>query len=86
MRPSLEYDCSAAPAPARSEEHDLHVLQTRVSAEFREVPGLVLTLAQAARFFSIDAARCERVLAALVERGVLATNGRAFARADIGAG
>jgi hypothetical protein len=69
----------------RSEEHDLHTLQVRVSAEFREMPGLTLTLAQAARLFSIDAVRCERVLGALVDRGVLATDGRAFARADAGA-
>jgi hypothetical protein len=45
----------------------------------------MLTLTQAARFFSIDPVQCERVLGALVERGVLATNGRAFARADAGA-
>jgi hypothetical protein len=69
----------------RFEEPDLHTLQMRVSAEFREMPGLMLTLAQAARLFSIDAVRCERVLGALVDRGVLATDGRAFARADAGA-
>jgi hypothetical protein len=45
----------------------------------------MLTLPQAVRLFSIDAARCERVLGALVARGVLATDGRAFARADAGA-
>jgi hypothetical protein len=59
-------------APSRSEEHDLHTLQSRVSAEFRE------------RLFSIEAGRCERVLGALVDRGVLATDGRAFASADAG--
>ena len=84
MRPSSDYGCRTQLGPVRSEEHDLHVLQARVSAEFREMPGLLLTLAQASRLFSIDTARCERVLGALVERGVLATNGRAFARADAG--
>jgi hypothetical protein len=68
-----------------SEQPDLLALQARVTAEFREMPGMRLTLAQAARLFSIDAARCARVLGALVERGVLATDGRAFARADAGA-
>jgi hypothetical protein len=75
---------SAGPAPVRLAQHDLDVLQERVSAEFREMPGLTLTLAQAARLFSIDAALCEHVLRALVERGVLVTDGRAFARADAG--
>jgi hypothetical protein len=44
-----------------------------------------LTVTQAARLFNIEAALCERVLGALVERGVLATDGRAFARAGAGA-
>lgn len=81
MPPST--DCALSPnsVRVRSEEHDLQALQMRVSAEFREMPGLTLTLPQAARLFSIDAARCERVLGALVEGGVLATNGHAFARA-----
>jgi hypothetical protein len=69
----------------QSEERDLHTLQMRVSAEFREMPGLMLTLSQAARLFGIAAAPCERILDALVDRGVLATDGRAFARADAGA-
>jgi hypothetical protein len=62
-------------------EHDLCA---RVWAEFREMPGLNLTLAQAARLFSLDRARCERVLDALVVSGVLATDGVGFARADSG--
>ena len=84
MRPSI--DCASNPSSThvRSEEHDLQVLQVRVSAEFREMPGLMLTLAQAARLFSIDAAYCERVMGTLVARGVLATDGHAFARADAG--
>ena len=59
-------------------------LCARVWAEFREMPGLNLTLAQAARLFSLDRARCERVLDALVVSGVLATDGVGFARADSG--
>ena len=62
-------------------EHDLCA---RVWAEFREMPGLNLTLAQAARLFSLDSARCARVLDALVVSGVLATDGVGFARADSG--
>jgi hypothetical protein len=62
-------------------EHDLCA---RVWAEFREMPGLNLTLAQAARLFCLDRARCARVLDALVVSGVLATDGVGFARADSG--
>jgi hypothetical protein len=69
----------------RPDEQHLQVLQTRVSAEFCEVPGLKLTLEQAARFFSIAPAHCEQVLDALVERGVLVTNGRVFSRSGAGA-
>ena len=61
-----------------------HYLCARVWAEFREMPGLNLTLAQAARLFSLDHARCARALDALVASGVLATDGVAFARADSG--
>ena len=54
-------------------------LCTRVRAEFREMPGLKLTLPQASRLFSIEPTRCERVLDALVHAGHLATDGTAFA-------
>ena len=59
--------------------HEEHDLCTRVQAEFREMPGLKLTLPQASRLFSIEPTRCERVLGALVHAGHLATDGNAFA-------
>jgi hypothetical protein len=62
--------------PAGSDEHEL---RARVEAEFREMPGLRLTLPQASRLFSIELAQCEAVLAALVHAGQLATDGKAFA-------
>jgi hypothetical protein len=67
--------------PKPFDEHDLCA---RVWSEYREMPGLNLTIAQAARLFSLDRGRCAAVLQALVERGVLATNGSAFGRADSG--
>jgi DNA-binding IclR family transcriptional regulator len=82
MRPSADCVCGVNGAPARFDEQNLQALRARVSAEFREMPGLVLTLAQAARLFSLDASRCERVLDSLVDCGVLVTNGSAFSRAD----
>lgn len=46
-------------------------LQARIRAEFSEMPGLKLTLAQATRLFNVDAARCQGALARLVDAGAL---------------
>lgn len=73
---SSDYRSSAFMAAPRSEEPPMDALQARVSAEFREMPGLMLTLAQAPRLYSIEIVQCDRVLTTLVGRGVLATNGR----------
>ena len=54
----------------------------RVRAEFMEMPGLKLTIPQAARLFNLDAARCARVFDALVSHGVLAAADGTFMRAD----
>lgn len=59
-------------------------LCTRVEAEFVEMPGLRLTLAQAVRLFNIAPAQCERVLGTLVLAGHLASDGNAFASPRIG--
>ena len=42
-----------------------------VAAEYREMPGLSLTLAQAGRLWGLDAVTCESVLMALVDAKVL---------------
>ncbi len=44
-----------------------------VRAEFDEMPGLVLTVPQAARLWSLDPAACVEVLARLRELGYLTT-------------
>jgi hypothetical protein len=84
MDPSTAAATTPGSISAYLEEADLRILQMRVSAEYREMPGLSLTLPQAARLFSIDASCCEQILGALVERGVLATSGRLFIRAGAG--
>jgi hypothetical protein len=61
-----------------------NTLRARVYAEFREMPGLRITLPQAARLFSIDSVRCQTVLGSLVECGELSTDGRVFQRAGTG--
>jgi hypothetical protein len=43
----------------------------RIRAEYREMPGLRLTLAQAARFWHMDPRACESILMALVAEGSL---------------
>ena len=67
-----------------SESHEDADLQTRVRAEFREMPGLKLTLPQAARLFNLERARCERVMGALVDGGALASDGTAYLRSGDG--
>jgi hypothetical protein len=66
-----------------SQPSDTRALITeRVRGEFREMPGLTLTLAQAGRLWSLDEKMCNEVLTQLVEAGFLCrrTDG-AFCRA-----
>jgi prolyl-tRNA editing enzyme YbaK/EbsC (Cys-tRNA(Pro) deacylase) len=59
-------------------ERDLH---RRIHAEYQEMPGLTLTLAQASRLFNLEPARCAKTLHALVSDGLLRTDGRTFLHA-----
>jgi hypothetical protein len=73
---------TAASPIDRNAETFLHAVQ-RVKAEFMEMPGLTLTLAQAARLWAFDPAFCAAVLAALEEtRFLVRTRRSAFARPD----
>jgi hypothetical protein len=47
------------------------LITERVRGEFREMPGLSLTLAQACRLWSLEAATCADVLSHLVNTGFL---------------
>jgi hypothetical protein len=58
-------------------------LQARIRAEYREMPGMRLTLPQAARLFNLEPTDCARVLEALVSTGTLRTNGDEFTGSDI---
>ena len=59
------------------------VIAERVRGEFREMPGLTLTLAQAGRLWSLDASTCSEVLSQLVEGGFLSRRADgAFCRAS----
>jgi len=46
-------------------------LVDRVLGEYREMPGLALTIEQARRLWGCDAATCTRIVDVLVERRVL---------------
>ena len=56
---------------------DLHAMPEmreailRVVGEYREMPGLSLTLPQAARLWGLDQSTCELLLTKLIERRVL---------------
>lgn len=58
-------------------------IQARIEAEYREMPGLSLTLSQASRLFNLEPASCARALDALVTDGALWNNGHAFVRTDM---
>ena len=46
-------------------------LVERIRGEFREMPGLQLTLGQAQRLFGLDPAACRHVIDTLVESSFL---------------
>ena len=54
------------------------IVHERVRGEYREMPGLRLTVAQAARLFNLEPAQCGQVLDTLVTNGALWTNGREY--------
>src|ERR1700694_3931431 len=58
------------------------LISERIRGEFREMPGLTLTVAQARRLWNVDLPTCTEVLLQLVDAGFLcrkadATYGRA---------
>ena len=58
-------------------------LVTRVMGEYREMPGLALTIEQARRFWGCNAVTCDRIAEILVERHLLQwSRERRFRRAD----
>ena len=50
---------------------EIHLLVDRVRAEFREMPGMQLTPAQACRLLGIEPEACRTVIEALVAAAVL---------------
>jgi DNA-binding IclR family transcriptional regulator len=52
-------------------DHTQDDLSLRARAEFREMPGMCLTTAQAARLWQLSPARAEELLSDLVQAGFL---------------
>jgi hypothetical protein len=59
-------------------------LSSLIRAEYREMPGLNLTLAQAIRLWTAEPGTCAETLDALVRKGFLRRVGRTYVRADSG--
>lgn len=49
----------------------LHDLLRRIEGEYREMPGLSVTAAQAERLWGLDTTTCSFVLMTLIQRGIL---------------
>jgi hypothetical protein len=66
---------------------DLTAALRRIRGEYREMPGLKLTVPQAARLWHVDAPSVERMLDALVADGLLrrTTGGAYLVRSEFGA-
>jgi hypothetical protein len=55
---------------AKDDSIDARLVE-RVLGEYREMPGLALTIEQARRLWGCDAVTCKRIVDVLVERQVL---------------
>ena len=76
--PVREIEVPAAPGRLLTEQ-----LLARIRGEFREMPGLSLTLRQASRLWHLDPVLCDTALRILVEDGYLVQTRRgAFRVAD----
>jgi hypothetical protein len=64
-------DTYAAVRPSQADTLALHELLRRIEGEYREMPGMCVTAAQAQRLWGLDPTTCEFVLTTLVERRIL---------------
>jgi len=64
-------DRRSAPPQDRTDESSVRTLTHSVLSTYKEMPGLILHLNQAARLFGLREATCRAVLDELVRRGEL---------------
>ena len=62
---------TAAHKPIESQSEAVQELTRRIQAEYAEMPGLSVTLAQAERLLANDQQTCAAAFKALIRRGVL---------------
>ena len=70
VKTTLEQPVNHDRCPSRVNDW-LEAMIERVRAEYREMPGLCLTVQQGSRFWHIDATACTRIFEALVAERVL---------------
>jgi hypothetical protein len=58
-------------------------LRSRIRGEYREMPGLCLTTAQAARLWHLALNECDAILRELTREGFLQRVGDRYVRADL---
>lgn len=64
---------------------DLATVVQRIEAEYREMPGLSVTDAQARRLWGLDEETCRRALGTLLRRGILRrTRRQSYVRTESG--
>jgi hypothetical protein len=78
----IDSKAAAGPVPSVPGAEPLRwvTLMQRVRTEYEEMPGLSVTVAQAARLWNIDAATARQVLDAMVDVGYLSAGPRGFTR------
>jgi hypothetical protein len=80
----VDSNCDGNTIGARGLMHPDRALRERVRGEYLEMPGLRLTVVQAARLFDLELTLCSQVLHTLVTDGMLWTNGREFLGNNVG--
>lgn len=80
----LDTTLETGAATTSRSSHTDRALHMRIRAEYLEMPGMRLTVAQAARLFNLDVTHCAQVLETLVTDGALWTNGREFLGINVG--
>jgi hypothetical protein len=73
IKPPVEGSPSGATAhkPIEPQAKAIQELTRRIQAEYVEMPGLSVTLAQAQRLFATDRQTCTAAFKTLIRRGVL---------------
>ena len=70
----------------RAQQCEERTLSARIIAEYLDMPGLTVTIAQACRLWDVDEPHCKELLNTLLASGFLRKRGDSYTRADFGWG